>query len=912
MKSRGKQVRATVSRWLDLLLYGVVAFCLLAVAEPLARDFLQPLVDEISGLPIWLLVALVGVAVGCAVQPIWNGCPARIRSLWSRNTRARFLAYLLLYPPLWIGIVLTLATWHIWLSFKGFRDEMGGDLRPLIWVTLELLDEVPNWTWLCVMIALLVSLLRYAWSDSRPAPASPRPSSHPRPMPLQERYRFHELRDWVLSDREVYDAGDDLFGHSEIAVRIARRLQGQGAEPCAMAVIGPKGSGKTSISRMVEGYINGNSKLRIVRVSLWPYGEIDPAVRGILSAMVSALSTHVSTLAISGLSSAYVSTIRAASDRLAGLFQIADDRAPREVLETFSRIASTIGVHFVLWVEDLERFRGHMRDDAIFALLCLLEQLDNVSIIYSDVEVKPGLDSEKVVRFIELVPLVRTKDAWRVLDILRRGCFVWSPTPIIDPASLKRRSDFAPPESDLSHRAMREYLGKSAYSPFDILVDLLRTPRQLKSALRITLETWFELPGELDFDSALIASTIRVTQPELFSLIAKHIDELRKGVGVDETGDASERNREVGKKRGLPTEITDALSKESDETRTALYRLLRELFPLPSKHGLDDRQLSQPQGFFLSGPVDYWRRYLSQSMDEGEGSDQELLGTIQRWKKVDAAGNAMADQLLDDRQARRVEQFTSQFSPEELCRLLNELCATLSTMSAANWDREAHPPGIVPVWRMMHLNRPARQMLQSTVRDIVQKHLPTHLPLVHEVVYYFCENSPNVPSLLPQNGGVEIRKLVETMLVSAFAGPGASERLRIAMREGSPWVVSWLVWGQERLNGDRTGIPWKAWPAFAETLMSLAESHPEVGVPLIVPFVTRSEMTRGTEIDEDGLERPSRGLQAEFQEDLLSKLFDPSRVRKLLANFVPPDTLDEQIRHHCEVASEACRTRSDH
>ena len=103
---------------------------------------------------------------------------------------------------------------------------------------------------------------------------------------------FDRLYKWVRDDSEITSPRADRFEHSRIAHRIADRLR-SGNEAPTLAVIGPLGSGKSSVRRLTERALRHDRRVRIVPVSLWPFDSPEAAVRGILRALVQELGRHV-------------------------------------------------------------------------------------------------------------------------------------------------------------------------------------------------------------------------------------------------------------------------------------------------------------------------------------------------------------------------------------------------------------------------------------------------------------------------------------------------------------------------------------------------------------------------------------------------------------------------------------------
>ncbi len=172
---------------------------------------------------------------------------------------------------------------------------------------------------------------------------------------------FTDLERWLATDTPITEPCLDAFNHAPIASRISRHLRSPARPTVALA--GPVGSGKTSIAQLVRrelaeaGLLGGS--VSIVRVSVWPYDNVDAALRGLLGAITSELAHHINTTPLRGLSSDYAEAVAALASRWATFGQfLRTQRSPSDILGNFDAAARAIDLRIVLWVEDLERFAG--------------------------------------------------------------------------------------------------------------------------------------------------------------------------------------------------------------------------------------------------------------------------------------------------------------------------------------------------------------------------------------------------------------------------------------------------------------------------------------------------------------------------------------------------------------------------
>lgn len=226
-----------------------------------------------------------------------------------------------------------------------------------------------------------------------------------------------------------------------------------------MAVVGPLGSGKSTIRSLIEHHLAAHRSVEMLHISLWPFDSAEAAVAGILRSVIRSLGKHVNILAVAGLSEQYVTVIERVGGRwgaLAGLLR--GESRPQAILDNLAAIATTAGVKLVLWIEDMERFTGADRlppEEAairkaerlgpILSLLFLLERCESISVIVADTSLRSRLDVGKIARFIESPPRLTAKRVWRQIAILRTACLAEE---LIDPASPEYRKTLTVPEDE--------------------------------------------------------------------------------------------------------------------------------------------------------------------------------------------------------------------------------------------------------------------------------------------------------------------------------------------------------------------------------------------------------------------------------------------------------------------------------
>jgi hypothetical protein len=892
------RARLIATRWLSLLACGVVAAAVVLLLEPVLLRLGRPVADLLVHFHPVAFLTIVGILLVAICWPL----------AWSRLAGFVGLEFLRWYPPVWVAVLIGVAVWtigRIWVSGLESVEEYGAALR---WFA----SQIPAWQWAIVIAlvfgAMLGSLIPYLLAEIGKGSTSERPDRQPTPSILQD---LDALRAWLRDDAEIASPDTDLFDHDLIARRMAARLRQP--EVPTMALVGPVGSGKSSIRRLVQYHLRHERDICVVSVSLWPYDSPEAAARGILQALVRGLAQYVNVLPLVGFSDDYVAAIESSAGRYGSIARLLRGTSEAaKIVERFSKIACAAGIRVVLWVEDLERFsggdqlQGQVRDEReverlgpIRALLYLLDQCAQISVVISDTSLRTRFDLEKIARFVERIPSMPEAHAWRPVETLRARCLGGHPISVIDAASPGARNELTWPSIGDSVASWLSAFDKPNPGVPVAVVRLLRTPRVLKSALRLTLEAWEAMPGEIDFDSVLVASVLRVARPNLFALVDEHIELFRHGL-IAPFG--------LGEDKGKPHAVVERIEKmleqeEDGRVATAIKCLLAYLFPeYPPRSDVDDRAyVDRPQAVHVDRHTNYWRRYMAQIPVAEHDSDQSALRSIAAWQARQTSD--LVERLIDPARSSQIETFVGRFRADELCRLLTEVADRLSGESASNWIRPLIPPGVASIWRMMHCRRPPEEELFRTVRDLVRRFVAVHLRLACGLCALFASRNPNVPSLLSSQHCDALWETLRRGLFEHFTGNGAGDRLVRALRDGPPWVMYWAAWSLDRnRDGHTPDSPFDGWPEVAKVLLDLAEEQPDTGLPVVVPFVTTGyERLRNTS-SEEGEPRSVHELRAEFNESAARRLFEFDRLIRLLAPWQVPAHLDEQLQVHCEAA----------
>lgn len=899
-------------RWLSVLSCGVVAAGVWIVIQPLLEMVLDWITVRLGSLQGGVLASMCLVLGGASLWKVGHG-------RWLALTG--FSRVGLSYPPLWFASIGAMLLWMVvatdWvLQFKEATRTLTWSVRQIPgW---SLLAQISVWGKFGLAFTLLVVTaitLFQVWRKAKKANEKNSHGDEKSQKSIADR-GVDELIEWLKSDAEVVTRGGDLFGHRVVADRIYGRLSSAEGEAPTIAVVGPLGSGKSTIRGLVEERFKGHDTIRMVSLSVWPFDTPEAAVEGILNAIIRTLRQEVGTLALTGLPNEYIRAIEHAAGRWRGVVNLLQpDCAPDALIERLGKVACAAGIIIVLWIEDMERFSGSDRLSGeaalkreaerlgpIRSMLYLLDRCPSITVVLSDASLRSRFDVAKIARFVETPPRLSPELVWKVIGKLRSHCLSGN---FIDPASKQYRESLTPPEEDWRLSLWLTHTDYPEVRVPEAVALLLASPRKLKSALRICLEIWGKVAGEIDFDSVLAALALKVGRPDVFEFVGREIDFFREGPRGQLSGPGMSWNEHPILQR-----LDTLLENEVDEKlRNAVKEVLFFVFPCASGNR-DSRHvhLQQPQSLCVSRHTDYWLRFLSLPDIPNDASDQSALSSIESW--LSGQKNDLVSRMLDAKKSAQIETFAACFRPVDLCRLLDEVARESAYSDASDWDLGGHPPGVVPVWRMMLDHNPPPEAIGEVIRCLIRDLLPKNIPLVRKIHYYFAVSHRSSPWLLNDS----VRRSVDGELYKVFRNSFGSERWKEflgAMREGSPWTIYWLASGMGVMlgNGRLNSRCAHGWGSVSGLLLRAAEKEPERAVPLIVPFITESKRAHDVVQDEEvGGARRVSYEQASFKEQVAKDLFDFKRLCRIIAATDLPEEVDEHIRIRFDAAKEAVRS----
>jgi hypothetical protein len=511
----------------DIVLYAVLgsAFFILTISKT-SGGFLW-LLDWLK--PEWMLPALT---IAASVSYLFYRRPRTEKPILFRS---------ILYYPSWLtAVLLGLGVIALWVrlndapKFVLYHELCALKLTHPTNISCSWIPSV-----IIIAIATLVVFIRARQNEKRDSAAG----TDARRL---EDLTLNRLKQWLSDDKEISSPDDDLFRSNLLAERIAKLIQPmeEAAEQSninkteklkldkspSIAIRGALGSGKSTLCRLVDNHLqklSGRKRHEMVFISVWAFESSDAAVSGILNELLRALSKHVSTLPIRGLSGQYLKIMSGIGQQAGEPWKtmsevmINPSGNPADVLSKLDEVLISIDLRFVLVIEDMERFASHSERDlsSIHSLLWQLDRRQNIKVIVASTSLEDRFDIDKIARHVIAPPTLKPRIVWGIVDRFRQGCLSEFPDLILPEPN--KDLTFKMPDDSLTinyEMRMRKLCGDGM--PIIIaLAVLLETPRSIKMALRKTLADWREFPGELDLDELIAVNAIRVAEPKAYSFL---------------------------------------------------------------------------------------------------------------------------------------------------------------------------------------------------------------------------------------------------------------------------------------------------------------------------------------------------------------------------------------------------------
>lgn len=570
------------------------------------------------------------------------------------------------YPPIWtpvpfgLLIVCVLDQWlpH-WLLIELYSPDQQYRLSPV-------------WLILVAMITAVINR-KIQMCNQSDTTLSNRSINDESQIPAGKR--------WINSgEAPIQELGEDLFSRTGTAEKIAAHISSNRSNERMIALLGPMGSGKTSILNIALRSVEGRCpNTVVVRTDLWKAKSSEQLPEVILNDIVKVLDGVCDTVDLRGIPLSY-RRIGAAepSGILHRLFSLENRSTSLHGLDQLCKVLEVLDRHIVLVVEDLERLPCSFGITHVSRFLWSIREIHRCRTIIAIDHKRTKMDFAKLCDSIELVPELPLVDVAKVLIDQYED---WtSKYGDIDPQinhSGRDKLDLAMAK----RHSIPLYLRNQIHStPIRMLTTLLSTPRFAKQALHRIDYVWSELHGEVNLDDLIILSVLRSCAPSTFQFIVTNIEVARK------TSDGLEG----GLLKSFRQEWEKVLQRER---HSKAVRRLVDLLGIPQLRAPKAPALQadqSPQGVHTDEKPDYFARIVAGTISPNEIRDQDVLNDIVLSKSGncrEVAEGLVQSAKSDDSYASAWCRF-SKPSVEELLRITDDVIELLLEQHGAAVDPE--------------------------------------------------------------------------------------------------------------------------------------------------------------------------------------------------------------------------------
>jgi hypothetical protein len=546
---------------------------------------------------------------------------------------------------IWLHWLIGFRFSHLLVSYRYPSLVIASFLGTIVCTMFDSKILLPTWWGLpgLVWVIVIYAAVLIASAAARRVDAAKAQSGEKLPIAADKREgtSVEPVLEWCLTEKPISSANEDLLEFVPLAQRVAETLLQPGNR--AVAVVGPFGSGKTSIVNLAAEIIanTDQKRIRFVQVSCWGFDNAAAAQEAVLEQIIHTLAKRVDCFAIRGMPARYAEALTAGSRHFETIFKVvAND--PDAQLARLSPILHANDLHLVIVIEDSDRPGAAFDISSIEGLLHRFREIGEISFV-----ITAGSDSKidflRLCEHSEVVPDLDSGLVLEILDRVRSYC----------------RSKF-PEDIDLVERhpliqgtkqVSGIHFGYIGYDAWEWqLTKLVSTPRKLKTTIRRFINSWCELHGEVDIDELLIATALRVCCPKVFGFLIRRCNQLRRI-----PDDPKDQRKELVD--NLKDEWGSLANTDFDLDVAA--RLLQILFP--RSHVLFFEKQYRPskaiQQFGSSDRDVYRDRIFNEVLRNDAMSDQSILRAMINGVKTDVGQKELAKVIERSEEALNIFEF---------------------------------------------------------------------------------------------------------------------------------------------------------------------------------------------------------------------------------------------------------------
>ena len=680
---------------------------------------------------------------------------------------------------------------------------------------------------------------------------------------------------WINSgEAPIQELGEDLFSRTGTAEKIAAHISSNRSSERMIALLGPMGSGKTSILNIALRSVEERCpNTVVVRTDLWKAKSPEQLPEVILNDIVKVLDNVCDTVDLRGIPLSY-RRIGAAepSGILHRLFSLENRSTSLHGLDQLCDVLEALDRHIVLVVEDLERLPRSFGITHVSRFLWSIREIHRFSTIIAIDPKRTRMDFAKLCDSIEFVPELSVVDVAKVLIDQYED---WTSNyGDIDPQINHSGRDKLDLAMAKNHSIPLYLLSQVHSSPIRMLTTLLSTPRFAKQALHRIDSVWSELHGEVNLDDLIILSVLRSCAPSIFQFIVTNIEVARK------TSDGLED----GLLKSFCQEWEKILQRER---HSKTVRHLVDLLGIPQLQvpkGSYRKSDESIQGVHLDEKPDYFARIVAGRLSSNEIRDQKVLRDIAESKSGNCrkvAEGLVQSAVSNDSYASAWYRFSTP-SVEEFLKTTEDVIDILLEQHGAAVD--PRHPALVMLSSRLHENLPVDGL--SSIQDWLEcqasRNVAKSLSLASGLVL-FCERA--LPKL---EGSKDLARLSRLLLDEISRQVESPHQLCESLSVDYPCTVRILL-SDIRSESDTDGVH----------LMSQLLKAAETDRQRIIPQLAYSLVVQGPPISKTAEDGSLIGVvKSNVSLDRLKLLFRgrESEVLRLLSEYSGSDELCNRVK----------------
>ncbi len=439
-----------------------------------------------------------------------------------------------------------------------------------------------------------------------------------RPAAITE-WTAETLRDWISNEKPIVDQEALIFDRAVYVNRIFKVLTQNTESAKRIALCGEYGSGKSSITRMVEKCLKSHEqRWMVVYIDAWGRQQ-DTLDQHILERIIEELAKHADMFAFKGLPKEYHQALKTATSWGEAVINVLSgaSKSSSDILKKLNNLLCQLDFRLLLVIEDPDR---DLESKKICKnLASLLDRLDPLDVNHINFILAFGIaneDADALNRICEIKECLQPVDGQAVVQKCLE--LLWNP-------------------------ALEGKFNPNA--PLEICPDisnLVRNPRVLKSICRQVDLAWKNLVGEIYLGDLIVMTAIQEWSPYTLGLVVNDVN----------------RHNATKNSKALALDSLTQLNEFSREARIALGTSvnflpeIKVIYPpeADSRHSDEEvytrREYQNCQRIFQWEAGDkYLQNFLLKALVAEDSSDQKSYASFVNFRRAILAQNVSGAEI---------------------------------------------------------------------------------------------------------------------------------------------------------------------------------------------------------------------------------------------------------------------------